>query len=565
MSSSSRTRGGGPVVIDRPPVSVLAIPDIRRRRIDGLDGLRLALWLGTGTLVLLPLGAILVLAVAGNRLPVLLQGDILQAGLNSLVSAGASAIAAVIFGTSFALLLDSTDLGGRRVLRLLMLSPLLVPPFVGAIAWIGLAGPGAPVNRAWTDWFGGPLVSIYGGGGVVFLLTVHSYPLAYLIVSAALRRVPGDLEQAARISGAAPHRVVLSITVPLLRPAMLAAFTLIAVSNLADFGIPAIIGLPERYVTLATVIYRYLQSGTVESPLEVVATIGLVLLVIAVAAMAIDLAALRSRWELDSSASGPAVLPLGRARLPLTVGAWTAIGAVTLLPVWALVSQSLLPAPGVPFTWVNLTVDNIVRATASSTAQRGALNSVLLALLAGIICGVVGLLLGTVVTRTAARSNAALAALAMLPQALPGLVIAVGWLIVAPRIGLFNSPWLILAAYVMAFLAIVVQSVSAPLRSTPLSAEEAARISGAGRLRALTDISLRMAVPAALAGAVLVALTAIRELTISVLLLAPGAQTLGVAIFNLQQAGAYNAASALSLLITLVGLAGLGIAGRRVR
>lgn len=281
--------------------------------------------------------------------------------------------------------------------------------------------------------------------------------------------------------------------------------------------------------------------------------------------MVVDLLVSRSRFELDASASAVQLLPLGVARLPLTVGAWLVVLLITLLPLLALTSQALLPAPGVPLTWENLTLDNIVRATSAPSTLTGATNSVLLSVLAGVICAVLGLAIGTVVTRTRARSNTALKTVAMLPQAIPGLVIAVGWLIIAPRIGLFNTPWLILCAYVMAFIAIVVQSVSAPLTATPMTAEEAARISGASRLRALFDISWRMAVPAAIAGGVLVMLTAVRELTISVLLLAPGAQTLGVNIFSLQQAGAYNAASALSLIITLVGLAGLGLAARRAK
>jgi iron(III) transport system permease protein len=569
MSSSSRATGTGPVVLDRArsrlPANFPQKPPRAdaRRTVAGIDLLRLALWLVSAAVVLVPLGAIVVLAFSANHLPLLLSGDILQAGLNSLVSATVSGVLAVAAGTLLALLLDRTDLRGRKVLRLFALTPLLVPPFVGAIAWIGIAGPTGPVNVAWTRWFGGPLWNIYGGDGVIVLLAIHSYPIAYMIVSAALRRIPTDLEQAARISGASAPRAVRTITLPLLRPAMLSAFILIAVGNLADFGIPSIIGLPERYVTLSTLIYRYIQSGTVERPLEVISTIGVVLLIVAALAMVVDLLVSRSRFELDGSASAVQLLPLGVARLPLTVVTWLGVLAITLLPLLALTSQALLPAPGVPLTWENLTVDNIMRATSAPAALTGALNSVLLSVLAGVICAVLGLAIGTVVTRTTARSNTALKTVAMLPQAIPGLVIAVGWLIIAPRIGLFNTPWLILCAYVMAFVAIVVQSVSAPLTATPMTAEEAARISGASRLRALFDISWRMAVPAAIAGGVLVVLTAVRELTISVLLLAPGAQTLGVNIFSLQQAGAYNAASALSLLITLVGLAGLGLAARR--
>jgi iron(III) transport system permease protein len=566
MSSSSKAQAAGPVVPDRARSRLPLLPLPRadaRRTVAGIDLLRLALWLVCAAVILVPLGAIVVLAFSANHLPLLLSGDILQAGQNSLVSATVSGLIAVVVGTALALLLDRTDLRGRKVLRLFALTPLLVPPFVGAIAWIGIAGPTGPVNVAWARWFGGPLWNIYGGDGVIVLLAIHSYPIAYMIVSAALRRIPTDLEQAARISGASASRAVGTITLPLLKPAMLSAFTLIAVGNLADFGIPSIIGLPERYVTLSTLIYRYIQSGTVDSPLEVISTIGVVLLIVAVLAMVLDLLVSRSRFELDASASAVQLLPLGVARLPLTIGAWTVVLAITLLPLVALTSQALLPAPGVPLTWENLTLDNIVRATSAPSTLTGAMNSVLLSVLAGVICAVLGLAIGTVVTRTTARSNTALKTVAMLPQAIPGLVIAVGWLIIAPRIGLFNTPWLILCAYVMAFIALVVQSVSAPLRATPMTAEEAARISGASRLRALFDISWRMAVPAAIAGGVLVVLTAVRELTISVLLLAPGAQTLGVNIFSLQQAGAYNAASALSLIITLVGLAGLGLAARR--
>ncbi|MWV48020.1 ABC transporter permease subunit [Rathayibacter sp. VKM Ac-2803] len=527
--------------------------------------MRVVLWALCAALVLVPLGTVLVLAAGGDHLGVLLEGDVVEAGVNSLVSSAVSAVLAVAVGTLFAVLLDRTDLPGRRVLRMVALSPLLVPPFVGAIAWVGIAGPTSAVNLWWRGLTGGPLWSIYGGDGVVFLLTVHSYPIAMLIVSAALRRIPGDLELAARIGGASALRAVATITLPLLRPAIASALLLIGVSNLADFGIPSIIGLPERYVTLSTLVYRYIQSGTVENPLEVVATIGAVLLVIAVAALVVDALLARRRVELDSAATPPQLLALGPARDVAAAATWTIVLGLTLLPLLALLSQALLPAPGVPLTLENLTLDNITRAVTAKNTATGALTSVLLALGAGVVCGVIGLAVGTVTTRTRSRDNAALRAVALLPQAIPGLVIAVAWLVLAPRIGLFNTPWLILCAYITSFVALVVQSVAAPLAATPLTAEEAARISGASRLRALVDISCRMAVPAAIAGSVLVVLTAVRELTLSVLLLSPGAQTLGVAIFNLQQAGSYNTAAALSLLVTVVGLAGLGLAARSPR
>lgn len=530
---------------------------------SALHGVHVALWLAVGALVLLPLGAIVTLAVTRGRFDMLVEGDVVEAALNSLVSATASALLAVMIGTAFAILFERTDLPGGRALRLLALTPLLMPPFVGAIAWLGVAGPTSPINMWWRSTFGAPLWSIYGADGVIVLLTIHSYPLAMLIVSAALRRVPADLEQAARISGASPTRAMFAVTVPLLRPALLSAFLLIAVGNLADFGIPSIIGLPERYVTLATLVYRYLQSGTVDDPLAVVASIGAVLLVIAIAALLVDALIGRRGWELDSSSSTPQVLALGRLRMPVAVGSWTLVLAITVLPLCALLIQALLKAPGVPLTWENLTLDHLARALTTQTALDGAANSIMLAVLAALICGVIGLGIGVFATRTSLRGSTALGGAAMLPQAIPGIVLAVAWLILAPRLGLFNTPWLILAAYITSFTALVVQSVMAPLASTPASAEEAARVSGARPLRALVDISCRMAMPAALSGMVIVAVTAVRELTLSVLLLSPGSQTLGVAIFSFQQAGAFSTAAAWSLIVAIVGIAVIGLATRR--
>lgn len=423
----------------------------------------------------------------------------------------------------------------------------------------------SPINQLWNQTFGSPLWNVYGGDGVVFLLTIHSYPVAYIIISAALRRVPADLELAARVSGARPTRVMASVTLPLIAPALVSAFTLTAVSNLADFGIPAIIGLPERYITLSTLVYRYIQSGTVDAPLEVVATIGAVLLALAACAVALDSLLSRRHVSLDSSSSSPAPIDLGRARVPVSITAWVVALALTALPLAALATQALLPAPGVPLALENITFDNIVHALTAPHTIDGAVTSILLAGGAALICGVLGLTIGVIVTRTRSRANIGLRSAVLAPQAIPGLVIAVAWLIAAPYFGLFNTPWLILIAYVSAFLALVVQSVVAPLSGIPSAIEESARVSGAGRSRALFDTSWRLGAPAATAGAVLVALTAMREVTISVLLLAPGSQTLGVTIFNLQQAGAYNAASALSLIITVLGLAGLGLATRSQR
>lgn len=509
-----------------------------------------------GLVVIFPLAALVATGARGEALEVFADPAVRQATGNSLVSAGASAVLATAIGAALAVLLERGNLPGQAWLRRLVLLPFLIPPFIGAMAWMALLGANGPVNQLLAGW-GGSALDIFGAGGVIWLLTVHSYPMAYLVIAAALRAIPGNLEEAARIGGAGTLRVLGGVTLPLLRPGLLAAFVLSLVANLSDFGIPALIGLPERYTTLTTLVYRYLASATTTNPLPAVSAIGMLLLALALVAV---LAQRRLPGGTQLAAgTGAQRLDFGGARLPLSVAVWAWICVVCLVPLAALGAQALLPAPGIPLAWENLTLQNISGALSAPGTVAGVRNSVLLAGGAALICAVLGLLVALLLTRARHRSNAVLDVAATLPQALPGLVIAVGWLLIAPILGIFNTPWVILGAYVMAFVALVVQAARAPLAAVPASLEEAARSAGAGRARALLDVSARLALPAVATGAVVVFLTAVRELTISILLVAPGSQTLGVTIFNLQQAGDYNAASALALLVALAGIAGLSL------
>ena len=116
---------------------------------------------------------------------------------------------------------------------------------------------------------------------------------------------------------------------------------------------------------------------------------------------------------------------------------------------------------------------------------------------------------------------------------------------------------MILFAYTTAFVALAVQTVRGALANGPVAYEEAARLSGASPLRALRDVTWPLVSPAILVGAALVFFTAVRELTISALLVALGSETLGVVIFNLQQAGTYNVSTALALVVAVAGLLGV--------
>lgn len=521
-----------------------------KRLLSSVSLMRLGVWLIVIGLFATPLAMVVSLALGGNQIPQLLNQGLGQAVWNSLYTTLLSAIGAVVFGALIALILDRTDVYGSQVLRLFMLAPLLVPPFIGAIAWLQLFGPNQGLNRV----FGTEIWNILGADGVTFLLIIHSYPTVYVIIASALRSIPSDLEQAARISGASTSKVLRTVTVPLLIPALLSAFTLTAVANLADFGIPALVGSPARFETLATMIYRFMDSGTVDNPLQVVSTIGVLLLFLGIGAVIADyVVSMFAASKLQDTGSAHR-FKLGAARVPISIASWVVGLAISLAPLCGLAYRALLPAPGVPFTLETISLKNFAAAVANPRVQDGFTNSLTLALGAAVLCGILGWLVGIVVTRTKFFGNTALTLTVLLPTAMPGLIIGVAWLIFGRYTGMYNTLWVILGAYVCAFTALVLQSVRAPLLNTPVAVEEAARISGAGPLWALLSTTGAMSIPAAISGAVLVAVTAVRELTVSILLIAPGTTTLGVQVFNLQQAGNYNQASALSLLFVLIGI-----------
>ncbi|SIS40746.1 iron(III) transport system permease protein [Corynebacterium appendicis CIP 107643] len=518
---------------------------------------RLGIWLLAAAIFIAPLAMVISLALGGNQFPVLVERGLAAATWNSVYTTLASSISAVVVGTAVAILLERTDIAGAGTLRLFLLSPLLVPPFVGAISWLQLFGRNQGLNAV----FGRPLWDMYGADGVIFLMMLHSYPLVYVIVAAALRSIPSDLELAARVGGAGTWTVLRTVTIPLLGPALLSSFTLTAVANLADFGIPSILGSPVRFETLATMVYRFMESGTVSNPLQVVSTVGAVLMLLGIGAVVADYLVSR-RGSSTVSGGGSMKLSLGGAKWPVTVATWVIALAITLGPVLGLARRAFLPAPGVPLTWETISLDNFARTLSNPRVQEGFINSVTLAAGAAVLCGLFGWAIGLLVTRTQARSNTVLSLLTLLPSALPGLIIGVGWVIVSRYTDMYNTRWVILFAYVCAFTSMVLQAVRAPLRKIPVAVEEAAQISGAGRLRALWDTSGRMALPAVASGAVLVAVTAVRELTISILLVAPGTTTIGVQLFNLQQSGNYNQASALALMFVVIGIAALALTVR---
>jgi iron(III) transport system permease protein len=514
-----------------------------------------------GLVALWPLGRLMLQAVAPEGVPsaqpileAMSSRAARRAAWHSLESSALAAVGSVILGGAFAGLVALTDLRGRAALVFLFMLPTMIPPQVTALAWIQLTGPASPLLSA----VGlapapGTTNPIYSREGIVALLAIQHAPLAFLVLRAGLRGLPQEAVEAARVSGAGGWRIARGIVLPLVAPSLVAALGLAFVSALGNFGIPAMLGIPARYQTLPTLIYQRLASFG-PGMLPTVAALSVAVLAIAAAALLAQAAVARRLTVRQVAKPGAALaLPLGRWR-PVAEGvAWGVIALILVLPLAALVAASLVPAYGVRLSPATITLaayeEVLLRQGATLRAFR---NSGVLALSAAAILAALAIPLAWLAVWRGRRLARAVAALAELPYALPGIVLAIAAILTFLRplpvlgVSIYATLWIILAAYLARFFALALGPVAAGFRQADPALEEAARVAGAGLATRLVTIVGPMMAPVAAAGAILVFLTAFNELTVSALLWAAGTETVGVVVFNLEDGGYTTLASAMA-------------------
>ncbi|WP_238841145.1 ABC transporter permease [Roseobacter cerasinus] len=496
---------------------------------------------------------------------------------NSFESSVLSAFIALVGGTATALVLGLTDVRMKGPVTFLLLIPMMVPPHVTAIAWVQALGPSSALLQA----IGlapeiGSTHPLYSREGVIILLGIQHAPLVFLVVLAALRSLPREMSDAARVAGAKPARLLMRIILPLLAPTLIAGYALAFVSALGNFGIPALLGIPARYTTLPVLIWQRLASfgPTVLTDMAVIA--GLVA-VIAVAAVVFQMwLASRRRNALIGPPQPPLDIRLGRIRPVVETGLALAIMATLMLPVTALFATALVPTYGVPLTFETVTFANFAEILfRQSVTARAFMNSTIVAAVAAGILAIFAIF----VARYAAAQNRAvrrvgtlMTALAEMTYAIPGLVISVAFILAFIRplplvdVSIYNTLTIILLAYLCAFFSIALKPVTAATLQLDQSLDEAARVSGAGFYRRMTHITIPLIAPAAASGGILVFLTAYNEVTVSALLWSSGNETIGTTIFNYEDGGYTTLASAMAavtIIATILLMALLDWAGRR--
>jgi len=494
-----------------------------------------------------------------------------RASVHSLRVSTLTALLATGLGAMSVFLLERLALPGRRGLRLLLLIPLIVPPQILTIAWLGWLGPAGTVTRAAQSLMGAPRApwTLYSEWGIVLLLTVFALPVAYLTLTAGLQRLPRSVEEAARIDGATVLTLGLRVVAPLLRPYLLASLVLTFLAALGNFGIQALLGIPARFITLPTLIYQRITSFAAGGFAQA-AALALLMAIPALFVLWLQVRLNRRSDAVESQLDAPTRYPLGRWRWPAAALAWALLGGfVTLGPFVSMLLTSLTRAYGLPPRLENLDLRHFTFVLTQLDAFPRALqHSLLLAGGAAVIAALMALALGYVLTRSGQR-GIPLQLLVDLPYALPGIVFALALVLTwlqppIPGLRLYGTVWLLLLAYVGHYLAFALQPLGAAWRQLDPSLEEAGRIDGAGTLQVMRHVLLPVMAPTVLVAALLVFLNAFSELSISALLAGSRAETLGWLVFGLEQAGNTNQAAALSVvLVAVLGVLGLVAAGVR--
>jgi iron(III) transport system permease protein len=475
------------------------------------------------------------------------RGDEWMALWRTLWISVASVLLAAAVGVPLAFLFERAEFPGRRILGALVALPIALPPLVGVLAFLFLFGESGFLARGVAALFGLEQ-SPWRLGGPIAILLVHTYSFYvffYLFTRAALTRLDPAAVEAAEMLGAGRWRILLRVTLPLLRPALAGASLLTFMTSLASFSAPYIFGGGYRVMTtqiVASKLNGEVAMAQVETlTLAVLAVIGLWIL-------------RRSDRGREVVAAVRGVAPRRRAsaggatRVLIAVAAWTLTLAL-LLPHATLLLISFVP----PSTWTIealppvLDLSNYAALFDGATRLQPILNSVWMALAATAGALILGFVAAWLAARARGRVGGWLETLVAVPWAVPGTVFALAlstaFSVDAPHLGRFvlvGTPIILPLAYMVRALPLTGRSSIAGLSQLDPALEEAAAALGAGPWRRLVRVVLPMVRPAIVAGASVAFITALGDFVTSIVLYTYNTRPISIEILSnlrLQETG----------------------------
>lgn len=461
---------------------------------------------------------------------------------NTLIAAAATMVLGTLIAFPLAWLVGRTNLYGKRFFRSLFVLTYMVPPYVGAMAWLRLLNPNVgDINVFLRTIFGmapdaiGP-INIYSLGGLIWVLTTFYYPYAFITISRAMEKMDPTLEEASRVSGASPLKTLFTVTLPMMTPSLIAGALLVFVCAASCYGIPSIIGAPGKVHTVTTRIIEYYGLGT--QGLNDATGLAVFLMVIAVIVLYVSdfVMAKRQYITVSGKSTRPNIVDLRKWRIPLTVLVSLFAVVVILIPFATILTTSFkvdvgksLSDPG-NFTFGQWTL---------IFSRQETLDCLKNSLIFGAVTATVGIAIACVMSyllqRTRIRGRKLPDFLITLGSGTPSVVIALGLIMTMKGdfgVNIYNTAYIIIVAYLIKYLMMGMRTVVSAMSQIHVSLEECSQVAGASWLRTMFKITGPLIFPSIAAGWFLIFIPSFYELSMTTLLYSNTTKTIGFQLYE---------------------------------
>ncbi|HUA56676.1 MAG TPA: iron ABC transporter permease [Candidatus Sulfotelmatobacter sp.] len=461
-----------------------------------------------------------------------------------------------------------TDMRGRGVVRALVTASFVTPPFLGAVAWEILAAPNSGIlNQLYRDLFDlspdDVLFNVYTLPGLAFVIACYTFPYVFVLVTNALERIPGDLEDASAILGAKTVQTARRITVPLVMPAILAGALIAFLQAMTLFGSPAILAMPAGFHTLTTKIFMLFQFPP-KPGLAAAASLPLLVITVLLLRAQSWILGRRGYTVVGGKASDPRRIRLGIWQVPAQLLCFGVLCAPVFLPYAALAKAAFSQTPYGPLHWKALTLDQVRAAFSYSATQLALENTFLLCGLTATLGTILALVISYAVARQAIWGHRALGFLATAPVAIPGIVLGVGLFLAytRPPLVLYGTLTILLLAYLTLQLPSAYQQLRAAFHGIHPELEEASRILGATRLQALCHVTAPLLRSGLIATWCFIFIGTMRELSAAIMLVTADTKVLSTVIYDLNEGGDLGQIAVLGLTMLVVTFGVVSLANR---
>lgn len=437
----------------------------------------------------------------------------------------------------------------------LFLVPFMVPPYIATLGWIMALQP-----RGYLDQLAGVQAGpfLFSFAGVVFVMALNVFPAIYFAVSRTAAAIGSRYADVGRVCGAGPWTAFRRITLPLATPALVASALLVFALTIEEYGTPAALGRQSGFLVLVTAIENRIADWPIDLPGA--ATLSLILVLLSVGAFVLQLRILAGR-SFETTGGKPQAFqraPLGAAAVPVVLCFALVAVLATGVPLFAILATALSRTVSGGLRAGNLGLDNFTAILSADTGGLVALgNSLALGLATALLTGLLGVAISYGVVKARFHGKSAFDALSMLPNALPGVVVAVGLILAWNRpwpVSPYNTPFILLLAYSCILLPYPVRYANAALRQINDNLEAAARVCGATSGTSLRRVVLPLIWPSLLSAMLLVFAVASRELVASVLVAPVGMMTVATFIWRQFDQGSIGIGMAMSVIALLVTL-----------